>query len=285
MNKTMKIIFKGDTGQIDANTLIAAIGHYQFLMEQTNKELGGSKTVQLKVNAIERGSFVIDVAIVESTLKSLFSGDNVGYVASVITIVMAVYSGYKKLKGRPARTDDERKALYVKGDGTTVINQTIVNVYNQVPVREAINKTLEAADRDDSVEGMVVESEHVTAVFPRADFADLIQKSIEPADSAFPDKILTERATMTILALSFEPGARWMFMYRGFKIRISIKDGPLMDEIDRGARFGKGDTIEAVIEIVQRYNPMYQTYENVRYRIAEFIRHIPAPAPPGLFDT
>ena len=60
----MKIIFNGDSGQIDANTLIAALGHYQFIMEAANKEMGGDKTVELKINAIEKGSFIIDVEVV-----------------------------------------------------------------------------------------------------------------------------------------------------------------------------------------------------------------------------
>ena len=87
----MKIIFNGHTSQIDANTLIAALGHYQFIMEAANKEMGGEKTIELKVNAIEKGSFVIDVEIVESALKSLFSGSTLGYISSVITIVGGVY--------------------------------------------------------------------------------------------------------------------------------------------------------------------------------------------------
>lgn len=70
----MKIIFNGNTGQIDANTLIAALGHYQYIMESANKELGGDRTVELKINAIEKGSFVVDVDVVENLFKSLFQG-------------------------------------------------------------------------------------------------------------------------------------------------------------------------------------------------------------------
>lgn len=86
----MKIIFNGDTGQIDANTLITALGHYQFIMEATNKELGGEKTVELKVNAIEKGSFAIDIAVVENVLKSIFSNESVVYTAGLVTIIGGV---------------------------------------------------------------------------------------------------------------------------------------------------------------------------------------------------
>ncbi len=282
----MKIIFNGDSGQIDANTLIAALGHYQFIMEAANKEMGGDKTVELKINALEKGSFIIDVEVVENFFKSVFSGSSVGYVSSIITIVGAVYGAYKKLKGRPARTkeDVEKISVDVKGKDNVVINRSIVNIYNQIPVREAISKTVEAAEKDESVDGITIEGldEHVH--YPREEFGELIHKNFESADMLPPDKVKEERAFLTILSMGFESGFMWQFLFNGFKIHIRIKDGALMDIIDKGARFGKGDILDVTLEIVQRYVPAYRAYENVSFKIKEFHKHIPVQDTPSIFE-
>lgn len=284
--KRMKIIFNGDSGQIDANTLIAALGHYQYIMGAANKELGGEKTLELKINAIEKGSFVVDVEIVESFIKGLFSGDNLSYTSSIITIVGAVYGAYRKLKGKPAKTKEQKELIKVKvkGNDNIVINQSVVNIYNQTSVREAISKTVEAADKDESVEGITIEGEGEKIYFPRDEFPEFIHKSFDTEDMLPPDREIEERAFLSIVSMSFESGYQWQFMYKGFKIPIKVRDGALMEIIDKGERFGKGDSIEVTLEILQRYNPAYNAYENVRFRIKEFIRHIPVTDTPSLFD-
>ena len=282
----MKIIFNGDSGQIDANTLIVALGHYQFIMEAANKEMGGDKTVELKVNAIEKGSFIIDVEVVENIFKSMFSGSAVGYVSSIITIVGAVYGAYRKLKGRPAKSkeDIDNISVDIKGKDNVVINRSIVNLYNQIPVREAISKTVEAAEKDDNVEGITIEGLDKHVHYPREEFHELIHKNFESADMLPPDKVKEERAYLTILSMGFESGYLWQFLFNGFKIPMRVKDGALMEIIDKGARFGKGDVLDVTLEITQRYNPSYKAYENVRFKIKEFHRHIPAQEPPSLFE-
>lgn len=279
----MKIVFNGNTGQIDANTLIAAIGHYQYIMETANKELGGTRTVELKINAIEKGSFVVDVEVVENVLKSIFSGSSVGYVSSIITIVGAVYAGYKKLKGKAAKTEEQKNKIIIKGSDNTVINQSIVNIYNQIPVREAISKTLEAAEKDKNVDGFTIEGGNEKTTFPRDEFKEMIHSGFDSIDMLPPDKTIEEQAMLSIVSMSFESGYQWQFMYKGFKIPIRIKEGPLMKLIDAGERFGKGDCIEVVLEIIQRYNPGFKAYENVRYKISRFIRHIPSTEIKSLF--
>lgn len=280
----MKIIFNGNSSQIDANTLLATLGHYQFIMEEANKEMGGAKTVSLKINAIEKGSFVIDVSVVESALRSLFSSSSLGYVSSIITIVGGVYGAYKYFKGRPVKTPEQEEKIKVLGKDNVVITRSIINIYNQVPIREAISKTIEAADKDENVDGLTIDSPADSVHFPREEFSELIHKNFSSLDMLPPDRSFEERAHLYIVSMSFESGYLWQFLYKGFKISIRVKEGPLMKIIDRGERFGKGDMIEVTLEITQRYNPDIRAYENVRFRIKEFHRHIPAAADPSLFD-
>lgn len=81
-------------------------------------------------------------------------------------------------------------------------------------------------------------------------------------------------ARLTIVKMSFEKGARWEFLYNGFKIAINVKDDALMDIINKGARFGKGDAIRVTLKIIKKYNAEYNAMVNHSYKIVAFHEHI-----------
>lgn len=103
-------------------------------------------------------------------------------------------------------------------------------------------------------------------------------------DSNNRERVVEEITTLVIVGLNFERGSRWQFMYNGFKISMIVKDDALMQKIDEGERFGKGDAIKVKLRRVQRYNKEYRAYENKSYRIVEFIEHIIPQKPLNLFE-
>lgn len=88
-----------------------------------------------------------------------------------------------------------------------------------------------------------------------------------------PDRKIVEKTDLHIVSMNFKGSCQWQFLYKGFKIPVRIKEGPLRNLINKGERFGKGDLLEVTLEIVQRYNPAYASYENIRFKIKEFHRH------------
>lgn len=282
----MQIVFEGQNSQIDANTLINVLIHYQTVITEANKELGGgSKNIDLKVNAIEKGSFIIDISVVENAIKQIFSGDAVGYLADLCTVVGGVFGAYKLLKGKPAKSDSEKKAITINVDSRNItINQNIINIYNQPVVREAVSKAIETADSDANVEGLKVDSgNNSPVIFKKESFKDYIYTDFDEEKAIEKEHVEVVDAILTIIALNFEPGSRWQFMFNGFKIQMIVKDDALMKKIDEGERFGKGDAIRVSLKILKRYNPLYKAYENKSYKIVEFFEHIEAPRQQGLF--
>ena len=224
----MKITFEGQTHQIDANTLINVLIHYQNIVNEANKELsGGSKNIELKVNAIEKGSFVIDVSLIESALKHIFSSEGMTYIASLYAVVEGTHKLYKYFKGKPVKTDEDRQAA--KTVLENVEYNVTINVYNQPPVREAVSKSIETADSDSNVEGFSVECGSGEPVsFERKDFKEYIYDDFDLEKSIPNEQEETTDALLTIIALNFEPGSRWQFIYNGFKIQMIVKDDRLM---------------------------------------------------------
>lgn len=105
----MRLRFEGQTHVIDANTLINVLIHCQTVVNEANKQYGGGMyDVRLQINAIEKGSFVIDISVIQGFVQRLFSKDGVGYISGLVTIVGGVYGLYKVFRGKPIRTKEDQ---------------------------------------------------------------------------------------------------------------------------------------------------------------------------------
>ncbi|KAA6342923.1 hypothetical protein EZS27_009383 [termite gut metagenome] len=268
----MQIKFEGQERQIDSNTLINTLIHYNTIISEANREFGGgSKNVSLKINAIEKGSFLIDMSLQE-TVMGIFSSEGIAYLSGLVTIIGGVFSLYKSNKGNPAKTVDVN--VNIKGSNNTIEN-TVINVYNTPVVREAISKSIETANEDSGVEGIVISGKGIEPiVFKKREFADLIYTDFDKEEDRVDEYDEIIEATLSITKLSFDRGGQWQFMYNGFKISTTMKNDALMKHIDEGARFAKGDSIKVKMKIIKKYNPKYNAYENMAYKIIEFLEHI-----------
>lgn len=274
--ESIQIKFEGQNHQIDSNTLINTLIHYNTIINISNDYIGdGIRKVNVKINAIEKGSFIIDIELVESLVKNIFSSENISYLSNLAGIVGGVYAIYQHKKGKPINNE-----THINIDNhNIIINDTTVNIYNNQVVRESISKSIETANEDSAVEGIKISNKKGEfAHFEKADFKNLIYTDFaEEEKPPQEQKVVIEDATLGIIKLSFERGKTWEFIYNGFRISMIVKDDALMNLIDSGTRFAKGDSIKVKLEILQRYNSEYNAYENKGYRILEFIDHIKSP--------
>ena len=274
--ESIQIKFEGQNHQIDSNTLINTLIHYNTIINISNDYIGdGIRKVNVKINAIEKGSFIIDIELVESLVKNIFSSENISYLSNLAGIVGGVYAIYQHKKGKPINNETH---IHIDNHNI-IINDTTVNIYNNQVVRESISKSIETANEDSAVEGIKISNKKGEfAHFEKADFKNLIYTDFaEEEKPPQEQKVVIEDATLGIIKLSFERGKTWEFIYNGFRISMIVKDDALMNLIDSGTRFAKGDSIKVKLEILQRYNSEYNAYENKGYRILEFIDHIKSP--------
>jgi hypothetical protein len=280
--ESLTIKFEGQEHQIDANTLINTLIHYNALINQINEVAGnGEKKIELKVNAPERGSFVIDITLNAKLIETIFSSETVNYTASIITILGGVFAVYKLLKGKPLKENEDENAVekIVKENNITITNSSFVTIYNNTTVRSAISKSIETAANDSAVDGIsVLNRDNKITSIDRKDFGDLIYDDFDKEGVQEEIKhTIVDNVALGIITLSFDKKKNWEFLYDGFKISMPMKDSGLSSLIDNGMRFAKGDSIIVKLEIVKQYNPTYDGYQNKKYRIVEFLRHIPRP--------
>jgi hypothetical protein len=280
--ESLTIKFEGQEHQIDANTLINTLIHYNILINQINEVAGnGERRVELKVNAPERGSFVIDIILNTKLIETFFSSEAVNYTASIVTILGGVFAAYKILKGKPLKEDADKDVTekIIRENNITITNSSFVTIYNNSTVRSAISKSIETAENDSAVEGICVSNrDNKIVTIKRKDFSDLIYDDFDKEGEKEEIRhIIVDDVTLGIITLSFDRKKNWEFLYEGFKISMPMRDSGLSSLIDRGMRFAKGDSIVVKLEIVRQYNPTYEGYQNKKYRIVEFLRHIPRP--------
>ncbi|WP_158712951.1 hypothetical protein [Parabacteroides pacaensis] len=285
--ETMQIKFEGQNSQVDANTLVNILIHYNNLIEIVNKEYGqGEKRISLRVNAIEKGSFIIDLSPIENIVKTLFSGEGIAYVAGVVSITGGIYELYKWMKGKPIKSkEDKETAEKILKSGNTTININTINIYNLRQSRETISKSIETANQDESVEGISYSfgKEDDKVVYKRKEFSELIYTDFDSENDLPGEEFEDVETSLNIRSLSFEKGGVWGFVYNGFPIKSTVKDEVLMEHINSGAKFAKGDSIKVVLRIMKQWNPEYKTYINKSYKILEFKEHIQAPKQNELF--
>ena len=298
-NESLIIKLEGQTNQIDANTLINTLVHYTAVINQINDVIGeGDRKVDLKINALERGSFIIDISLVESVMEqigSLFNKENIEYLSHVVASLGGILGIYSLLKGKQIKKENESKDKDVEQIIENTVNtignvrikgDTIINIYNNSTVRSAISKSIETAANDPAVEGINISSQGKDLIkVERGEFDNLIYDGFDEEKSSKEVFFTTVRdAKLTIITLSFETKRNWVFIFDGIKITMPMKDSILWQQINSGMRFAKGDAIKVDLEITKVYNSVYNAYENKKYRIIEFKELISRVKQSSLFE-
>lgn len=273
--------YEGQQHQIDANTLINTLTHYNALLMQVNSLISDNpKDISLKIKAPERGSFILNIDIVES-VTSIFSNNTVSYLSDLTQVAVFVFGAYKVFKGRKVN-DTEIKDVLKNFKTIKVERKTILEIYNNQVVRSSISKSIETASEDSAIDGIEISNNHGGDVsIEKEEFPDMIydefdkEAESECLDSKIKHEIVPE-AVLSIMVVSFDKRTKWRFIYNGIKLPpMDMKDVGLQKNIDDGMSFSKGDAILVKLEVTKEFNPAYNAYENKKYRILEVIKHIP----------
>lgn len=292
MSTDIKIRYQGQTQEIDANVFINSLIHTTTLIQEINKELNSGANIAIKIKALEKGSFLVHIQLIETfidSLKNIFTPEHIALGSGIISSLVGLIELKKFLKG------DKPEVIKKEGDTLTIINSRgnviivndpVFNIYknNQV-ARDSLEQNFETLNNDSSIEGIeftdINEVPYISVT--REEFVDLTTQSEEILEG---DKILTKSAQLNIVRLSFDETLSWEFYYYGNRITAKIKDPKFYDLINKGERFAKGDILEVELQIKQKFDLGVNTYVNKSYQINRITNHIPRDEQQKLnFDT
>ncbi|GAB3767750.1 hypothetical protein GCM10028818_01110 [Spirosoma horti] len=278
-----RVRFGGDLHEIDSNTLVNYLLHLNTIITEVNRELEPERKIKVKIKALEKGSFEVLVQIqsIIEQIKGLFSADDAGYVANIITIVSGLYALRLFLKGKKpdevSRDKPNNSVTITNSDGNQVtINYNTYHIYeSNKPINQAITKQFETLDADPNIESISITNR---------DNVDLVSVSHnEFSEIATPNEQLEtpisheirEKVILSIVKISFDPKLVCDFIYMGIRISAYIKDKDFYERVDRGEAFAKGDALEAKLQVNKQFEPTLNTDVIKNYEVLQVIRHIP----------
>lgn len=280
LDTDFKIKFDGEKHQIDANLLVNNLIHTTTIIQELNRNLDSGKKIEIKIKALEKGSFLIHIDLIETVLdglKNLLTRENAETAGAIIGAFVGLIELKKFLKGKEPKSKENSgnkvKIENEKGDVIYVEN-FVQNVYqNNTVVKDALSQSFETLENDSSITGYEVTDKNEKPLIrvDRNEFEYMSLKSDEILDG---ERITTIAATLNIIRISFEEKLKSDFYFKGNKISVKINDPEFYERVDKGESFAKGDILEVELEIKQVFESSVNTFINKSYKVNRIIRHI-----------
>jgi len=155
-----------------------------------------------------------------------------------------------------------------------LLSVTLFQFRATLPLKQLYNFSRPALNADDAIKGLeIYDQDHKRLCkVERESFEYMSLPAPLPESDT---RIKPEEAILTIFKVIFEKGYKWQFYYQGNKISATINDESFFDQIDRGAKFSKGDKLIANIEIKQVFDKTIQAYINKEYSVVMIKKRIP----------
>lgn len=280
MDTDFKIKFDGEKHQIDANLLVNNLIHTTTIIQEINRNLDSGKRIEIKIKALEKGSFLIHIELIETVLdglKNLLTKENAETAGAIIGAFVGLIELKKFLTGKEPKSQEhvgnKVKIENEKGD-IIYIDNFVQTVYqNNTIIKDALSQSFETLENDSSITGYEVtdKKEKPLVRVDRNEFEYMSLKSDEILDG---ERITTIAATLNIIRISFEDNLKSDFYFKGNKISVKINDPEFYERVDKGESFAKGDVLEVELEIKQIFESSVNTFINKSYKVNRIIRHI-----------
>lgn len=275
-----KIKFGMDSHEIELETLVNSLMYTSNIIQEVNREFESSNKIEVKIKALEKGSFEVHVELVETIIENLFNKSMTEYASAIVTVVGGIYGLAKFLKGKKpidVKSEPNKKVKITNQNGdVTIIEGNVFNIYNQnTIIRDNVSKQFLLLEKNEEIENFqFIDSYNNSIIIDGLEFIDL-SKKIEIETKEIEVEVLTNEK-LQIIRPSFVKDLKWDFVYKNTKISAKMDDEELIKIIDNGEQFSKGDLMVVELEITKFYDSELNAFLITKesYKIKKFIQHI-----------
>lgn len=276
-----KIVFDSEKHEVDVEILIGCLMHTSNIVQEVNRSLGTEKKIEVKIKALEKGSFEVHIELVEKLLYSIFSRENLTVASEIVSVVGGLYGFANWLKGRkPSKIENKGDEVEITNDKDekTIININVYNIFNEnKAVRDNIAKQFSVLEKSEYIEGFKFESNEISTRISEEDFSAVATKfdTLNNENKEPIREILTNRKIL-IIRPSFDKDLKWDFVFEGQKLSAKMEDKAMIHIINQGEEFSKGDFMLVDLEVIKFYDNDLGIHMITKdsYKILRYKEHI-----------
>ena len=255
--------------------------HTSNIVQEVNRSLGTEKKIEVKIKALEKGSFEVHIELVEKLLYSIFSRENLTVASEIVSVVGGLYGFANWLKGRkPSKIENKGDEVEITNDKDekTIININVYNIFNEnKAVRDNIAKQFSVLEKSEYIEGFKFESNEISTRISEEDFSAVATKfdTLNNENKEPIREILTNRKIL-IIRPSFDKDLKWDFVFEGQKLSAKMEDKAMIHIINQGEEFSKGDFMLVDLEVIKFYDNDLGIHMITKdsYKILRYKEHI-----------
>ena len=285
--RSLKIIYGGDSHEIDAEVLIESLVSYSVVIQEASAYLSPESKVNIKIKAHQEGSFELLLNIIADGGGGLFDKDTVEYAGSLVAIVGGLYELNKFLSKSESDAADTQEisvenideSVIVKtNQGQITVNKNVYHIYQSSDkAKEGLRNTFVKLKDAEEIESFdIIDEDRNESVFhaEKEDFAVMSSEKIET--NRRTQREVRTGQSLSVFKVVFKENHKWEFFYNGVRIYASISDEDFSGKVTKGeVAFRSGDRMVADMEIVQVFNEAANTFVNDQYIITKVLQHIP----------
>lgn len=259
--------------EIDAKTLLESFGAFETALMGISKHGHPEARLSIKVKPFQNGSFEVPIEVHQILLATGLTLSSIDWASAkeTVKIFLEIIKLKLELKGKEPKVvskNGHTVEIQNNSQSTIFVDQRAVNIYvKDSNVGEAISRGFKALETDKEVQSFTVLNKQRDKLLEiqKDSFGYLSAPTKEMADSAHKE---IEQLHLPIFKVVFDAGYKWEFFYRGAKkIAATIADEDFLKRVEKGERFGRGDTLIVDLEIVKKPDEKSHILINKSYKI------------------
>ncbi|MCK6614779.1 MAG: hypothetical protein L6Q47_11120 [Ignavibacteriaceae bacterium] len=281
-SQKLKFRFGVDSHSVDLSVLVETLISTSEIIDYIHGYYKYDNNINIKIGAPVKGSLEIDLELIHAgfkTIRTIFTNDNISIISTILQNFIDLYKLYKFLINQPKeevkKTENSNNTITLtnSNNNTITINTYVVNMYESGRIKPKIDRTLNAVSEDTDINEFTIETPD-----PEQKFS-FSREDIEMAINAeetieLGEQIVTRKAELILIRVSFDPRMKWDFWYSNQKISAKLNDKEFGESIDKRIEsFHKGDTLTVELRIKQVYDNELKIYKDTSYQINKVYKH------------
>lgn len=288
------IKFDGQVHAVDANTMITSLVSVSALLQESSAYLKPDAKVDLKIEAPQKGSFILLLNIVAEVAENLFDKDNlnhaatlVGFVADVFAIKLALAKNGDPVSIEKNKSDKGDLVQFKHKNGSVTYHKSVVNnfYFGSQSAQDNVSRTFQAIQEEGGIDSFEITRRNGEQLFEAE--KEWFEKLSEPTTAKPTESrtITDDNAELFVFKVVFHNRYKWEFYYQGNKITASLEDQDFFQKVINGQiPFRNGDSLVVKLEIEKIFDETVNTFVNHRYRILNVNEHKPRLQQSSLID-